>query len=123
MSDIYVRIEMSASSKEMRKIRRSMDKVKSDLQDFVLSNEIPSKHLLVLNHGLVTGASREQLLTAFNQQRVTDIALIPKKSYSFLSFDTEEEAEKAKMRENFVGEEKKKLYSVFIDKVPPNQIG
>ena len=124
---------MATSSKERRKIRRSVEKIQRDFQDILIlvnddddddDDEASSRHVVVCNHGLVTGATREELCRVLGASSgsgsgsLTEILLLPGKSYSFVSFKDEEKAKNVKMRENFVQQNTKKLYLAFVKELP-----
>ncbi len=89
------------------------------------------QHVLVCNAGVVTGSSREDLLEVFHRLGSVplplSVALLPGKSYSFLSFASSTEAEEATNAVN--GKEglqqqqpQQPLYLAYVDRIPERSL-
>ncbi len=80
-----------------------------------------SQHLMVCNAGLTTGASREDLVEVFQRfGPIESIHLLPEKSYSFVSFSKESQAQEAlqQIRGKVGLTEANPLYLAFVEALP-----
>ena len=89
-------ISKSNEKKLQKKLRR---KIASLLKEFNTEIEIstnPTNHLFVGNSGMLCGYTRERLLTMFKPYgQVIELIMIPKKSFSFLSYSCIDSAKQA----------------------------
>lgn len=68
---------------------------KDGVSDITISEE-PTPYLFIGNGGVLCGVNREELLELFNEYgHVTDLVLLPKKSFSFISYADLHSAQKA----------------------------
>lgn len=107
-------------SKILRKQAKAM-KIAS--REYELKEVAASRHLLICNAGLVTGASREDLLPLFSQYGpVQCLLLIPHKSFSFVSYRTAAAAETAFTAINGQVDTSSHvngpLYLAYVDRIP-----
>ena len=89
-------ISKSNEKKLQKKLRR---KISNLLKEFNAEIEIstnPTNHLFVGNSGMLCGYTRERLLTMFKPYgQVIELIMIPKKSFSFLSYSHIDSAKQA----------------------------
>ncbi|XP_023330645.1 alkylated DNA repair protein alkB homolog 8 [Eurytemora carolleeae] len=89
--------------KDFKKVTRKQAKaLQVARKDFeICESEKPSQNVLVCNAGLVTGASREALLSLFSGIcSVENLILVPQKSYAFLVFPSLHDAQQGMERVN-----------------------
>ena len=69
--------------------RKVVTALKKDYNDEIKISNTATQHLFVGNGGMLCQRTRQQLLTLFSTEgRVTNLVMIPNKSYSFLSYAT-----------------------------------
>ena len=80
-------ISKSSEKKLQKKLRRKiLNLLKEFNTDIEISNE-PTKYLFIGNSGMLCGYTREKILTLFKPfGNITELIMIPKKSFSFLSY-------------------------------------
>lgn len=62
----------------------------------ISEDDEPTPHLFIGNGGMLCGVSREDILMLFKKYgHITDLLLLPKKSYSLISFDNADSARQA----------------------------
>lgn len=70
-----------------RKVKKCVAGISKDICVKLTEGQVPSRHVLLCNAGLVTGFSREEVVSLFSPFGIIEkVVMLPGKSYSFVSF-------------------------------------
>ena len=85
-----------AEKKALRKQTRLVNSLRRHNADLASISEIPTRHLMIGNGGLMCGIQRSQLVSLFQKfGNIERILMFPGRSFSFLSFEYVNESMKA----------------------------
>ncbi|KAJ8978309.1 hypothetical protein NQ317_008181 [Molorchus minor] len=115
------------SQSQLKKIERKLNKLQHVVfkETGITCGPHPSKHLAILNAGLVNGLTDEIIYKHFSKYgEIEHIILIPGKSCSFLSYVKEISASRALQNYNSklnIAQDNKPIYLSYANKLPDIQ--